>query len=116
MAGRGLTKAPEDGKRRGLFNRLNSHAGGRRSGDQFCVYLCDRLVIPGLSGPDLEKLREGSLNLDAATRAYVRSRLAFRYVATIDDAVARAIEDRMKAGAGGARPILNPAKGGLAPT
>ena len=30
----------------GLWGRLNSHASGRRSGDQFCIYVCDRLVLP----------------------------------------------------------------------
>jgi hypothetical protein len=30
----------------GRFGRLASHASGRRSGDQFCVYLCARLVWP----------------------------------------------------------------------
>ena len=28
---------------KGLWTRLNAHASGRRSGDQFCVYVCDRL-------------------------------------------------------------------------
>ena len=36
-------------KKKGLFDRLASHASGRRSGDQFCVYVCDRLVLPGLT-------------------------------------------------------------------
>jgi hypothetical protein len=27
---------------KGLWTRLNAHASGRRSGDQFCVYVCDR--------------------------------------------------------------------------
>ena len=31
-----------------LQSRLNQHASGRRSGDQFCVYLGDRLVMPKL--------------------------------------------------------------------
>ena len=45
MAGRGETAAA-----RGLgpFGRLNSHASGRRSGDQFCVYICDRLEVERL--------------------------------------------------------------------
>ena len=34
---------------RGLFGRLRSHASGRRSGDQFNVYVCDRFVIPTLT-------------------------------------------------------------------
>ena len=47
MAGSGLSAkdldAPDKPVRaRGLWTRLNSHASGRRSGDQFCSYVCDR--------------------------------------------------------------------------
>jgi hypothetical protein len=31
---------------KGLWTRLNSHASGRRSGDQFNIYICDRFIIP----------------------------------------------------------------------
>ena len=34
---------------KGLFGRLNSHASGRRSGDQFCIYACDLFIVPTLS-------------------------------------------------------------------
>jgi hypothetical protein len=34
---------------KGLRMRLNAHASGRRSGDQFCVYICDRFVVPALT-------------------------------------------------------------------
>jgi hypothetical protein len=34
---------------KGLWTRLNAHASGRRSGDQFCVYVCDRFVVPTLT-------------------------------------------------------------------
>jgi hypothetical protein len=47
MAGRGETTAARGP---GPFGRLNSHASGRRSGDQFCVYVCDRLVLPTVRG------------------------------------------------------------------
>ena len=46
MAGRALTAEDiatlraRGEKRKGLAERLNSHASGRRSGDQFCVYVC----------------------------------------------------------------------------
>ena len=29
-----------------LYGRLNQHARGKRSGDQFCVYVGDTLVCP----------------------------------------------------------------------
>src|SRR3954451_17903342 len=50
MAGRGLVDDPAAGTTLrtgfGPWGRLTSHASGRRSGDQFCVYVCDRLVLP----------------------------------------------------------------------
>jgi hypothetical protein len=49
MSGRSITAATEPPQRPyGLWTRLDSHAGGRRSGDQFCVYVADRLVLPSL--------------------------------------------------------------------
>jgi hypothetical protein len=47
MSGRGITT--ETSRRntpQGIYTRLQSHASGRRSGDQFCVYVADRLVLP----------------------------------------------------------------------
>ena len=42
MSGRGIEKAVADDKKKyGLVTRLNSHASGRLSGDQFCVYVAD---------------------------------------------------------------------------
>ena len=50
MSGRELESAIASGKKKyGLINRLNSHASGRLSGDQFCVYVANRLVIPCLT-------------------------------------------------------------------
>src|SRR6266436_8405612 len=54
MSGRGITA---DTIRRntpqGLYTRLRSHASGRRSGDQFCVYVADRLVLATLTQKDI---------------------------------------------------------------
>jgi hypothetical protein len=54
MGGRALgpsadTNRPASTKLTGLRSRLASHASGRRSGDQFCIYVFDRLVLPTLS-------------------------------------------------------------------
>src|SRR5215469_11648036 len=38
---------------KGIRDRLDAHANGRRSGDQFCVYVCDRLVLPTLSQSEI---------------------------------------------------------------
>jgi hypothetical protein len=83
-------------------------AGGRRSGDPFCVYVCDRLVLPGLHGR-LAGLADGSLSLDRETRAYVRASLGFRFVPVPDGATALALEREVRGGSLRAgRPLLNP--------
>lgn len=49
----------------GLYTRLASHAGGRRSGDQFCVYVADRLVLPSLTAEQVRLIGAGALEFDA---------------------------------------------------
>jgi hypothetical protein len=46
---------------------------GRRSGDQFCVYVCDRLVLPTVRDR-IDDIAAGGFSLDQATRDYVRGR------------------------------------------
>jgi hypothetical protein len=50
MSGRNITTdtAPRN-RPHGLHTRLNSHFSGRRSGDQFCVYVADYLVLGSLN-------------------------------------------------------------------
>ena len=89
MAGRGLDEAgirvhTQNGARKGLADRLNSHASGRRSGDQFCVYICDRLVLPTLMLDDIQLIGRGELSLEAKVREFVRRELQFRFVVTRD--------------------------------
>ena len=87
---------------------MASHASGRRSGDQFCVYVCDRLVLPALRDR-LAEVADGSLSLDRETRAYVRASLAFRFVAVADGAAALRLEREVRAGRLAAgKPLLNP--------
>ena len=81
MAGRGadpdtVRRWKADGTRpRGLRDRLNSHASGRRSGDQFCIYVADRLVLPQLSADQVKQIGGGDLSLDALVRDYIREHL-----------------------------------------
>ena len=49
MSGRGYQGVSRPGSD-GPWGRLSSHASGRRSGDQFCVYVSDRLVLPRFRG------------------------------------------------------------------
>jgi hypothetical protein len=94
----------------GVFGRLASHASGRRSGDQFAIYICDRFVVPELTPPDMQALARGERLLDARTRALIHERLTYRVVVTDSGASARALELHVrrnglpKAG----KPVINP--------
>lgn len=107
-AGRAVSGASGT-RRTGLADRLYHHSTGRRSGDQFCVYVADRLVLPSLSGTDLANIASGHLLLDDFVYVYVQDRLSYRLTITPDVVVARAVEDAARSGeleAG--KPLLNP--------
>jgi hypothetical protein len=114
MAGRGM-RADEIGaldepvRAKGLKSRLKSHASGRRSGDQFCVYICDRFVVPTLSSDAQARIGEGTLLLDKLTRHYIHERLSYRFITTSDGGEAFGIERGIQGGDGPAGPpFLNP--------
>jgi hypothetical protein len=85
MSGRGAQ--PEDfvaypdqpDKALGLWTRLNSHASGRRSGDQFNLYICDRFIVPELTPDQQHDIGRGRLLLDRPTRTYIRQHLTYRF-------------------------------------
>src|SRR4051794_4752510 len=62
----------------GLASRLRSHASGRRSGDQFCVYVADHYVLPELSREQIQAIAEGQLSLDKLVREKVHRSFTFR--------------------------------------
>ena len=127
MSGRGIENRDLASKKRyGLVTRLDSHASGRLSGDQFCVYVANRIVIPQLVPEQLEKFSSGELTLDILTKEYIRSRLEYQYANVGTSAEAFDLERRCRSGQiFGCKPLLNPlseeiarrrtsAKGGLA--
>ena len=75
-----------------LQSRLSQHASGRRSGDQFCVYVGDRLVMSKLSIDQMKGVFSGEYSLDDAIKEFVRSKLSYRYLVVTDDPTARALE------------------------
>jgi predicted house-cleaning noncanonical NTP pyrophosphatase (MazG superfamily) len=115
-AGRDLTAkdiANADQKSRkaiGLRDRLDHHASGARSGDQFCVYVCDRYVLAALSDSDRSQIKDGDLRLlNARTRQHIRDHYDYRYVPTPDGQTARILERAVQGGALKAgKPLLNP--------
>jgi hypothetical protein len=97
-----------DRDRWGLYTRLASHARGRRSGDQFCVYVADRLVLPSLTADQISGIAEGIISLDALVRVFVHGHLAYRYTTVATTTEAFELEIRLKGGAPGvAPPFLN---------
>ena len=58
-------------------SRIIQHSQGRRSGDQFCIYIQDFFVIPQLIGKDYTP-KKGYL--DQLTKEFIQSRLTYRYL------------------------------------
>jgi len=95
---------------KGLSGRLRSHASGRRSGDQFCVYVADHYVLPELTRDQVDAIRDSRLSMDSLVRQKIHADFAFRFAAVDDYAAALRVENAIKGGALPAgRPRLNPA-------
>lgn len=96
---------------RGVRDRLDSHRSGRRSGDQFAVYVCDRLVLPTLSREQIQLIAAGKLSLYALTRVYIHENLSYRFAATSSYKEALQIETTFARGETGVGlPQLNPGR------
>lgn len=111
MSGREIEKVRREGSKKeyGLVTRLRSHWSGRLSGDQFCVYVANRLVIPSLRPEHLPEFAKGKLTLDALTRIYIHQHFEYQYLITETSAEAFGIEAAAKRGdIFGQRPLLNP--------
>ena len=101
MSERGITaETTHRNTPQGIYTRLQSHASGRRSGDQFCVYVADRLVLPTLSQEDITAVASGRHQIDAFVRRYIHENLSYRFVVLPDGAAAYAVEAAIKSGAG----------------
>ena len=111
MSGREFEKAQLAQKKKyGLVTRLASHASGRLSGDQFCVYVANRLVLPFLELEELRKFASGENTLDRLTKTYIHRH--FEYQFGVVDSSKQAYEFEMKIRSGsvfGIKPLLNPA-------
>jgi hypothetical protein len=93
----------------GLRDRLRTHTYGKRSADQFAVYVADRWVLPNLSQIDIADAAEGRLSIDALVRTYIANHLGFRWVETPNADAARKIEMLIRRGGWDhGKPLLNP--------
>ena len=108
MSGRQIEKHKSE-RKFGLITRLNSHASGRLSGDQFCVYVANRLVLPTLKPEDLPLFGSGELKLDSLTKQYIHDHLEYQFVLVDSSAEAYAAEIGARNGSlFGQKPLLNP--------
>jgi len=110
MAGKGLDGAVKARKTTcGIYKRLAHHASGRLSGDQFCVYIANRLVVPKLDITQLPRFEKGELTLDALTKRFIHEHLEYQFRCVLSNAAAVALERECRQGkVFGAKPFLNP--------
>ena len=64
-------------KDRNPRSRIIQHAQGRRSGDQFCIYIQDFYVIPSIINNEYTP-KKGYL--DTLTKEFIQTRLTYRYL------------------------------------
>ena len=110
MSGRGYDPEIASTKKQyGLVTRLRSHASGRLSGDQFCVYVANRLVIPSLTQSDLGRFANSELTLDKLTKRYIHDRFEYQFAACESGTEAMLHEKALLRGEIlGVKPLLNP--------
>ena len=110
MSGREIErKAKASPKKYRLITRLNSHASGRLSGDQFCVYVANRFVIPSLKAEELPLFASGKLTLDARTKTFIHDHLDYTYALVETSTGAYELERAARRGeVFGVQPYLNP--------
>lgn len=113
MSGWEISKRRNSIKPYGLVTRLGSHASGRLSGDQFCVYIANRIIIPDLNQEDLAHFRDGSVTLDQYVKRYITNNLSYRFILLNDEKGAMELEEHIRRfGLGGSLPFLNGKNGG----
>jgi hypothetical protein len=110
MSGREFdSKSKAAPKKYGLVTRLNSHASGRLSGDQFCVYVANRFVIPSLTPEELPLFATSALTLDVRTKAFIHEHFDYAYALVETSADAYELERAARRGdVFGVQPYLNP--------
>ena len=110
MSGREIDiKAKASLKKYGMITRLASHASGRLSGDQFCVYVANRFVIPSITAEELLLFESGKLTLDARTKTFIHEHLEYAYALVEKSADAYNLERAARRGElFGMKPHLNP--------
>ena len=77
-------------------SRIIQHIQGRRSGDQFCIYIQDFYVIPTIIGKPYQP-KKGYL--DTLTKEFIQSRLSYKFLVVQtenSDKVVRSLEKEIQ--------------------
>ena len=77
--------------RSNLHSRLKSHQNGRRSGNQFAVYVQDFYVLPQCRD-QIDEIAAGTVRLDLLVGEYVRSNFEVAWIALESGAEALGME------------------------
>ena len=88
-------------------SRIKKHSSGRRSGNQFCIYVQDFFVLPNIIGSGTYEPKRGYL--DNLTKKFLHEQLRYRVKAfQTEDSVriVRSLEGKIKKGAFGFPPPL----------
>ncbi len=108
MSGRELDQNKHKSKY-GLVTRLASHASGRLSGDQFCVYVANRLVVPSLTSAQLPLFASGELRLDTLTKQFIHNHFDYQFAVCKSSNEAYELERQCRSGNEFMmKPLLNP--------
>lgn len=98
-----------ESQKSGLRTRLVSHGSGRRSGDQFCVYVADRLVLPTLTSEQIVAIASNAVRFDELLQTFIQRELSFRFIAQPGPQSAFELERHLRRqGFSGIPPLLNP--------
>ena len=103
----GISGTQKSLEKRNPQSRIQSHARGARSGDQFCVYVHDFYVIPEIVKKSTYEFSRG--HLDGLTKEYIQSNLSYRFKRFQDEGSVKTVaelERELKKGIFGV-PILN---------
>ena len=97
------------GKSSGLFDRLNSHAGGQRTGDRFNIYIGDLYVLETLTADQIRQIATPATELTFETliKRFIRENLMYRYLVCPNTTV-RGLEKHIQYnGLSGELPTIN---------
>ena len=104
----GLGQSPNTPlSKRNPRSRIFQHKSGRRSGDQFCIYIHDYYIVPQLNFSKY-KFKKGYL--DKLTKNFINENLSYRFcVFQKNDSIeiVRSLEKKIQQGIFGIKPLLN---------